>query len=268
MDRRQFIGTAALGAAGLAIGGCGGGAPSSAPAASMQQARRLERIGLQLYTVRTRLAQDFSGTLEAIAELGYTEVETAGLHGHPAEHVRGELDRLGLVSPAAHVQIGAMRNDLDAVFAEAETLGQHYVIVPVVNAPERTAEGFRNVAAELNRFGQEARARGLRIGYHNHDYEFAALDGNVTGFDILLGDTDPDLVDFELDLYWAIRAGHDPLHLFSMYPGRFKLCHVKDMADGAGSQAMADVGQGEIDFAAIFARSEEAGLQHYFVEHD
>ena len=265
MDRRNFIGMSALGVAGLALGACGSGGPAPAP---IQQARRLDRIGLQLYTVRTNLAEDFSGTLEAIAALGYDEVETAGLHGHPAEHVRAEFDRLGLVSPAAHVPIAAMREDLDAVFAEAQTLGQQWVVVPVLDAAERNLDGFRTVAAELTAFGQAARDRGLSIAYHNHDFEFEAVDGETTGYDILLGDTDPNLVFFELDLYWAVRAGRDPLQIFSQNPGRFTLCHVKDMADRAGAQSMADVGQGEIDFAAIFAQSEQAGLQHYFVEHD
>lgn len=265
MDRRSFIGTAALGVAGLAVGACGSGGPAPSPATA---GRRLERIGLQLYTVRMRLAEDFSGTLEAIARLGYREVETAGLHGHPAEHVRAEFDRLGLVSPAAHVPIDSFRADLDAVFAEAHTLGQQWVVVPYLGEGERTLEGFRGVAAELNAFGQAARDHGIRVGYHNHDFEFVPVDGDVTGFDILLRETDPELVDFELDLYWAVYAGRDPLQLFSQYPGRFALCHVKDMADMSGSRAMADVGQGQIDFAAIFARSEEAGLRHYFVEHD
>jgi sugar phosphate isomerase/epimerase len=113
-----------------------------------------------------------------------------------------------------------------------------------------------------------ARDRGIRVGYHNHDFEFAAIPGGGTGFEILLGETDPALVDFELDIYWAVKGGHNPLDLFARYPGRFPLWHVKDMSDRAGAQRMADVGAGEIDFRGIFAAREQAGLRHFFVERD
>jgi sugar phosphate isomerase/epimerase len=108
----------------------------------------------------------------------------------------------------------------------------------------------------------------MRFAYHNHDFEFADLGGGRTGFDILLAGTDPALVQFELDLYWATRARRDPVALFAANPGRFPLCHVKDLRDPQGTQAMAPVGEGTIDFARVFARAPQAGLRHYFVEHD
>ncbi len=112
--------------------------------------------------------------------------------------------------------------------------------------------------------GESCREAGLRFGYHNHDFEFETIDGQIP-FDVLLDETDPGLVDFELDLFWITKGGEDPLRYFERYPGRFTLCHVKDMAAGG---EMVDVGAGGIDFAAIFARAEQAGLKHFFVEHD
>jgi len=124
------------------------------------------------------------------------------------------------------------------------------------------------VAADLNRAGEACRQRGMQMAYHNHDFEFADLGGGRTGYDILLAESDPALVQMELDLYWATKAGRDPVALFAAHPGRFPLCHVKDMREPRGAQTMAPVGEGGIDFARIFAQAEQAGLRHYFVEHD
>ena len=261
LDRRTFLGTLAGGIAGLSLLGC-----NEPPAGAAAPWAR--RPGVQLYTVRTLMAQDVAGTLEAVAAAGYREVETAGLLGMTPEAFRAALDRAGLVSPAGHTPIEALRQSLQASLASARALGQEWVVVPWLDERERTPEGYRGVAAELNRFGAAAVEEGLRIGYHNHDFEFEALSGGRRGYDILLDETDPDLVDIELDLYWAVKAGQDPVALFQRDAGRFPLCHVKDMADRGGSEAQAPVGRGEIDFARIFAHADQAGLRHYFVEED
>ncbi|HEV2130246.1 MAG TPA: sugar phosphate isomerase/epimerase, partial [Longimicrobiaceae bacterium] len=206
--------------------------------------------------------------LQQVAEIGYDEVETAGLYDLSPEQFRARLDRYGLVSPAGHYPIQALRENLETTLAAAQTLGQRWVVVPWLDEGERTAEGYRRVAAELNRFGQAARERGLRVAYHNHEFEFAPLEGGTTGYDILLAETDPELVDFELDLFWATQAGRDPVEIFAGHPGRFPLWHVKDMADIQGQQRMVAVGEGEIDFRRIFAHAEQAGLRHFFIEHD
>lgn len=225
-------------------------------------------IGVQLYTVRDRMQRDVAATLESVAEIGYAEVETAGLFDLSPEQFRAAMDRVGLVSPAAHVPIQALRQQLDATLAAAETMGQHWVIVPWIDPSERTLEGYQGVAAELNRYGETARERGLRLGYHNHEFEFERVDGERTGLDVLLEETDPAVVDIELDLFWCVKGGHDPVALFQRHPGRFALCHVKDMADIGGAEEQTEVGDGEIDFAGIFAHAEHAGLRHFFVEHD
>lgn len=263
MDRRSFLGgLAAAGAGILWTAGC------ARQGAALGGGRTLDRIGVQLYTVRDRMERDVEATLRDVAALGYREVETAGLFERTPGEFRAILDRHGLSSPAGHVPIDALRQNLDATLSAAQTLGQRWAVVPWLAEAERTPEGYRRVAADLNRFGRAAAERGMRVAYHNHEWEFAPLAGGGTGYDILLADTDPALVDMELDLFWAVHAGQDPIALFAAHPGRFPLCHVKDMVGIGGERRMVAVGEGEIDFAAIFARSEEAGLVHFFVEHD
>ena len=261
LDRRTFLGVLAGGIAGLGILGCN--EPPAEAAAPW-----VRRPGVQLYTVRSLMERDVAGTLAAVAETGYREVETAGLFGMTPAAFRVSLDSAGLVSPAAHTPIEALRQSLDASLDSARTLGQEWVVVPWLAEGERTPDGYRRVAAELNRFGAAARERGLRVGYHNHDFEFEELPGGARGYDILLAETDPALVDIELDLFWAVKAGQDPVALFERAPGRFPLCHVKDMADRGGTEAQVPVVAGEIDFGRIFAHADEAGLRHYFVEED
>lgn len=250
LDRRRFLGT--LGAAALA--------------AMLPSARGLRRIGLQLYTVRTQLAHDFAGTLARVAAIGYREVEFAGYFGRDAREIRALLDRYGLVAPAAHVQSIApaeWRASLDA----ANVIGHRYVVVAWL-PPElrRTLDDFRRLAQTLNRMAAEARAAGLEFAYHNHDYEFVPTEGRVP-FDVLLAETDPHLVQVEMDLYWITKGGQDPLAYFARYPGRFPMVHVKDSM-GPPDHRMVDVGAGTIDFRKIFAHGAQAGIRHYFVEHD
>jgi sugar phosphate isomerase/epimerase len=230
--------------------------------------RRLQRIGVQLYTVRDRMQQDVAATLRTVGEIGYAEVETAGYFDHSPAEFRQMLDDAGLVSPAAHVPINALRDDLDGLLSAAHTIGHGWLIVPWLDAGERTVEGYRRVAADLNQAAAVASGHGVRVAYHNHEWEFDPVDGERSGYDILLAETDPALVDMELDLFWAVHAGQDPVELFDRHPGRFRLCHVKDMVDPQGARQMVAVGTGDIDFARIFAQAERAGLTHYFVEHD
>lgn len=263
MNRRSFLGSlagAGLGTLGLA--GCARAGTESVASG------RLERIGVQLYTVRDRMQQDVAQTLQAVANVGYDEVETAGISDLTPQQFRSLLDRFDLVSPSGHVPINDFRENLDATLSTARMLGQRWVVVPWLDESERTLAGYRRVAEELNRFGAAAREQGLRVAYHNHDFEFQPLEGGRTGYDILLAETDPALVDMELDLFWAVKAGRDPVDMFARHPGRFPLWHVKDMADMQGAQRMVDVGQGAIDFGRIFSRAEQAGLRHFFVEHD
>lgn len=225
----------------------------------------LSRVGLQLYTVRSLMAEDVPGTLETVAGIGYREVEFAGYFDRTPAQLRTLLDDLGLAAPSTHVGLESFRDQLPELLDAAATLGHRYLVLPSLPPRERQSlDDYRRLADEMNRFGTACRAAGVRFGYHNHDFEFERIDGEVP-FDVLLAHTDPELVAFELDLFWTIHAGSDPLAYFEAHPGRFHLCHVKDRtADGE----MVDVGAGVIDFSGIFARSEQAGLIHYFVEHD
>jgi sugar phosphate isomerase/epimerase len=262
LDRKAFLSTiAATSLAGLGLAGC---REQRAAAGS----RALDPLGVQLYTVRDRMAQDVAGTLRAVADVGYREVETAGLFDLSPDQFRAALDAAGLVSPAGHFPIDAVRQGPAATLDVAQTLGQGWIVVPWLDEAERTADGYSRLADDLNSFAAIARDRDIRVAYHNHDFEFAPLDDGRTGYDLLLERTDPELVDLELDLFWTVKGGHDPIALFSAHPGRFALCHVKDMADTAGAQRMVPVGDGEIDFSRIFAHAAQAGLRHYFVEHD
>jgi sugar phosphate isomerase/epimerase len=262
IDRRHFVKIST----GAACGGIFGLQRASlARSAEAIGNRSLDRIGVQLYTVRTLMEQDFEGTLAAIAAIGYHQVEFHDYFGHSPEQLREILDRLGLETPAAHFPWQAINEDPDGVIESARAVGHRYVVLPWLPPEERASIArYRKLASLCNEVGSACSSAGLRFAYHNHDFEFQSTDGQVP-FDLLLNETDPDLVEFEIDLYWTIKGGCDPLDYFQAHPGRFTLCHLKDMEEDGG---MADVGAGRIDFAAIFARSQQAGLQYFFVEHD
>jgi sugar phosphate isomerase/epimerase len=234
----------------------------------MPSAERLDRIGIQLYSLRTELAKDFDGTLARVAKIGYREVEFAGYYDRTPAQVKSALERTGLSAPSAHVPISLLRENWPRTLDQARMMGHQYLIVPWIPEEERaTADGMTRVAELFQRAGAEAKSSGVRLGFHNHDVDFVPTNGGKAPFDILLEKTDAAHVAFEMDLYWIIKAGRDPLGYFARYPGRFELVHVKDSA-GPPQHRMVDVGQGTIDFKRIFARRREAGIRHFFVEHD
>jgi sugar phosphate isomerase/epimerase len=267
----RFAGTRALSAVTGLAGAAGGVACAQGrqedAAAGATGGERLERVGLQLYTVRDALARDFEGTLAQVAAVGYREVEFAGYHGRRPEAVAAVLERNRLSAPAAHVPLDALRNQWSATIDAAHVIDHDYIIVPWLDERERrTIADYQRIADLFNRLGRQARQADLRFAYHNHDFEFAPIGGRIP-FDVLLDRTDPEYVAFEMDLYWITKAGHDPLAYFDRYPGRFPTVHVKDSA-GAPAHRMTEVGAGSIDFRRIFARRKQAGIQHAFVEHD
>ncbi len=256
-SRRQFLGGAARATVALSLA-------ATPLGISLAQQRRIERPGLQLYTLRRDMAADFEGTLARVAELGYQEMEFAGYFERTPNEVRRILDANGLTSPAAHIQLAAVRNNLDAEIETALTIGQRYIVIPFLQPSERSFDDYQRLIDTLNSAGETVRVAGLKLGYHNHDFEFVETNGQIP-YDMILAQTDPDLVDMELDLYWISRAGIDPLPYFENHPSRFTMLHVKDMAtDGS----FADVGHGTIDFKAIFSHQQQAGFEHFFVEHD
>ena len=196
---------------------------------------------MQLYTVRDALKADFDGTLQKVAAIGYKEVEFAGYMGRTPAEVKASLKQAGLTAPAEHVDLEVLEKNWGATVEAAHTVGHEYLIVAWIDAARRSSiEDYKRIAGIFNGLGRQANAAGLRFGYHNHAYEMAPLEGQVP-YDVLLQHTDPDLVCFEMDLYWTTDGGKDPLAYFAKYPGRFPLVHVKDRT--AGGQ-MVDVGAG------------------------
>ena len=286
VSRRRFLATTGVAAAGLAVG-CH---PSSAPSPAAAPLRR-DRIGVQLYTVRDQMEKDVAATLERVARIGFKEVEFAGYFNHAPADVRALLDRLALTAPSTHIGLDVLQKDLAGQMRIAHTIGHEFITVPALMeafaGKPIDAAFWQRTAAEFNRIAKTLRADGIGFAYHNHSFEFAPLADGRTGYDILLAETDPALVKFELDLLWATFAGQDPVAMFQRSPGRFAMWHVKDLrgmqaarqaAAAAGSNVMqqmgaamprlAAVGTGDIDFRRIFAAAATAGLRHFFVEND
>lgn len=226
------------------------------------RATKLQRVGIQLYTVRDLMAKDPERTLAALAAMGYQEVEFAGYGTKTPAEIKAMLARTGLTAPSAHIELSNLRNSWQTTLDHAADIGHRFLVLAGLPAEERTLDHFRRHADLMTKAAETARTRNIRFAYHNHDFEFRPVDGKLP-YDILADSTPPALVGFELDLYWITKAGADPLRYFAKWPGRFPMVHVKDMG---AKQAMVDIGAGTIDFRTIFARG--AGIEHYFVEHD
>jgi sugar phosphate isomerase/epimerase len=227
--------------------------------------RAYDRLGVQLYTVRTALSRDFEGTLAALSRIGFREVETHDYFGRSAAEVRAVLDGVGLTAAAAHVTIEALERDLPQLLEHAATVGHRWIVVPFLGGPFRSADGYARAGEVLSRAAEQAAAAGIRVGYHNHDFEFADVDGR-TGMDRLLAASSPQ-VGVELDVYWIVRAGGDPFAFIRQHASRVRLLHLKD-SGGAPTHEMRDVGAGTIDWKALLATAKQAGVEHVFVEHD
>src|SRR6266404_452567 len=283
MNRRTFIGTSI--AATLAA--------AAEPAWAADATHSIDRIGLQLYTVRDAMKTDFEGTIAKVAATGYKEVEFAGVFdpkggyfGRSPKEVRAILDKNGLAAPSCHAGYDVVEKRWPEALEAAKIVGHSYIICPWIDEKQRAEPGGWKRAAELfNKAGEASKKAGVQFGYHNHSFEFDPAEslGGKLPYDFLLAETDPKLVTMELDLCWISVAGKDPLAYFEKYPGRFPLVHVKDWikdpnatdsykgATGSSVKIggrLADVGQGTIDWKRIFAHSEKAGIKHYFVEND
>ena len=237
-----------------------------------------KNIGLQLYSLRDTFPANVKMTLEQIAKTGYNEVETYGFSakdgffGTSVKEFKNILSANGLKSPSGHYDFSVFMKDGNSDFLKktieaANILGNEYVTVPWLDASVRkTSDDYKKIASKVNEAAVMCKKSGLKLAYHNHDFEFDAL-GDTTGYDILLRETDKNLVDFEMDLYWVVRSGNDPLKLFKENPGRFTMWHVKDM-DKNDQKLNTEIGNGSIDFKSIFAEAKLSGMQHFFVEHE
>ncbi len=232
----------------------------------LAQSRPSWRPALQLYTVRDALDADLEGTLRRVADIGYREVELAGLPGVTAHAMRASLQRCKLEAPSMHASYDRLRYDFASLLEEARVLGANYLVCPSVDAGERrTAGDWRNVCRTLNGIGRAVRSHGLALAYHNHDFEFVPFDDGSTPFRLLMTETDPREVKLELDVYWVAKAGLDPVQCLKEGGDRIVLVHLKDLAaDGS----TAEVGSGVLDMERIVRAALAAGARHLFVEQD
>jgi len=255
LSRRQFIQLS--GAAGL-------GATLPFPL-DPSPAAELKRIGLQLYTVRYALDADFAGTLERLAAIGYTEVEFAWNRGSSPAGTRTVLHEAGLAAPSTHLAVEDFESRWSATVAEARTIGVEYLVLAWIEPDQlQTLDDYHRWAARFNQYGSAARDAGFKFAYHNHAAELVPIDGQVP-YDLLLAQSDPATVGFEMDVYWVLEGGGSPLSYFAKWPGRFPLLHIKGRTAGG---RMVDVGAGSVDWVAIFGHAKQAGVRHSFVEHD
>lgn len=227
----------------------------------------LSTIGLVGYTVRATMPTDAAGTLSALAACGFQNIEPSGgagnFYGYSAAELAPLTEAAGMEVPSLGVSLSNLQNDLDLVVSEAHAIGARYVRIS--GSSSWTLADYSRTAAILNDVGERLQAEGITVAYHNHGYEFETAENGVTGYDVLVRETDPAFVTMELDVYWAASTGTSATDLFQRYPGRFELLHLKDMAaDGS----FADVGEGTIDFAEIFAAASLAGVRYGFTEHD
>jgi sugar phosphate isomerase/epimerase len=247
------------------------------PAFAMQSTRlwAAEHIplGVQLYTVREMAEKDLPETLKQIRAIGYDEVETyGGGYSHPADKLRAILQNAGLRAPSGHFAY----DSLPGKFVYAKQLGLKWVVCPVIPQSMWTLDGFHAAAKQFNVLGRRAQDIGMRFAFHNHDYEFRDYGGGKTGYSILLEETDPAHVFFELDCYWAAQAGHDPLTMLRRMGKRVRMLHLKDRKPGfptsfdTGSTSghFAPVGEGSIAWKPILEQARRLAVEHYFVEQD
>ncbi|GAB3513319.1 sugar phosphate isomerase/epimerase [Spirosoma knui] len=239
-----------------------------------------KKVGLQLYTLREAMGKDPDGTLKKVADIGYKEVESFGyadgkFFGKSPKDYAALLKDLGLSSPSGHYTTGnvvvtgkgTLKNDWKRAVDDAASIGQKYMVCAYLFPQERTKlDDYKQFADLFNKSAEVCKSAGIQFVYHNHDFEFKEVDGQIP-YDVLLKGTDPKLVQLELDLYWAIIAGQDPVALFKKHPGRFPLWHIKDIAK-TPEREFAEVGTGSVDFQRIFDAKKTAGMTHYFVEQD
>ena len=260
-SRRTFIETLGVATAAAALPG---------ELFAGRRSAKLDSVGLQLYTVRSMMSKEpgtVEDTLAKVAAIGYREVEFAGYFNREPAALRATLHKLKLTSPSCHLGLDAIEAGFDATAAAAKTLGHKWVVVASVPRQLfQSIASLKELAQRFNAIGRRAKDAGLRYGYHNHNVEFKAVEGTIP-LELLLSETDPSLVDFEMDAYWVTQGGGDPLALINKYPGRFRLLHAKD-ASTAPESAMRDVGAGVIDWKKIFSERKKAGIEHVFVERD
>jgi sugar phosphate isomerase/epimerase len=260
-SRRSFLKTSGLLVSGAALGtlpfltSCGSRVPNTSP------------FGLQLYTLRDVIGDDPEGVLRQLAEFGYKQIESYegqmgmfwGMENSGFKELMDELD-MKIVSSHANVF-----QDFERKAGEAAEIGMDYLICPWIG-PQETLDDYREIADRFNEIGEVANNAGIKFAYHNHAYTFEEQEGELPQ-DVLMNLTDPGLVEYQMDIYWVVAAGHDPAEWIQKYPGRFTSSHVKDLSNGDNPESTV-LGTGTIDFAALLPLAKEDGMKYFIVEQE
>jgi sugar phosphate isomerase/epimerase len=281
--RRDFLKVSAVSALSvIALGpmACKPGAKQAALPVEVD--RKSFGVGLQLYTIRDAMTADALGSLKKLSDMGYKNLELADysdgkFYGYTPAEFKKIVTDLGMDIISSHTSVEAAGITSESAKKMADdhaALGVKYCVQPWVEEVDRNIESYKRMIADWNEVGKVMKEVGIQFGYHNHNFEFANLDGIIPYYDIFMPEMDADLITMELDMYWATKAGQDPVEMFNKYPGRFQLFHFKDMAQQSEpfydviKDDITSVGAGLIDFKRILAAKEVAGMKYMFVEDD
>lgn len=233
-------------------------------------------IGIQLYSLRKTMPNNPAEILRKLSNIGFNEIETYGYNkekfwGLSVTQLKKELLKNNLTSPSGHYSGDSLiKGDFEnfkEIISVAHQLNQEYIIIPSIAGNFRKSKSdYLNIAEKFNQAGEMCKSAGITLAYHNHAFEFEKMN-NTTGYDILLSNTDKDLVTYEMDIYWVFKAGINPVSLFKKYPGRFQLWHIKDMHK-ENPELNTEIGNGSIDYKEIFNHTEVSGVKHYILEQE
>ena len=268
-NRRKFIKQTACITSGFALASlaCNG----LFGADIFEKKKKLKAFGLQLYSLRDDLPKDAKGVLKQVASFGYKQIESYegkdGMFWGMGNTVfKNYMDELGMTIISSHCNI---KKDFERKASEAAAIGMKYLFCPGIG-PQKKLDDYKKFADEFNECGEVCRKAGIRFGYHNHDYSFKEMEGQLPQ-DVMMKNTNPDTVDFEMDIYWVVAAGHDPIEWFKKYPNRFTTCHVKDRVINPtpdNGKNSTNLGTGSIDFRKILKEGSKLGLQYFIVEQE
>ncbi len=266
--RRQFIYSAATMAAGTALFGCSS-TKKGMDSPVISGGGDIDKFGIQLYTLRDVIMDDPFGTIETLATYGFRQIEgfegDQGIFwGKSPKEFKSYLNGLGLEMTSSHCNIS---ENFEQKAADAAEAGLSYLICPWIG-PQKSVSAWKDVTDKFNECGEICRKNGIRFAYHNHAYSFVPFSGMIPQ-DYMMENTNPDTVDHQMDIYWVVTGGADPVEYFEKYPGRFKLCHVKDrMADSDERMASCTLGTGIIDYPRILKQAKEHGMEYFIMEQE
>ncbi len=231
----------------------------------------LDQFGIQLYTLRDDMPNDPKGVLEKLSTFGFKQIE--GYEGAQGifwnmknTEFKKYLDDLGMEMVSSHVDI---KKDFEIKAAQAAEIGMKYLVCPYVG-PQASMDDWKKITDRFNECGDICKKHGIRFAYHNHAYTFKPFSGMIP-HDFVMDNTNPETVDHEMDIYWVVTGGADPIEYLTKYSKRFRLCHVKDRIKDAPAEehsASCDLGTGSIDFAKILKVAKENGMQYFILEQE